>query len=85
MNNPLIGMLGGRNNPMATMGQAMQMVNQIRQSGNPQAAITMMAQQNPNVKKAMEMCQGKNPEQVFKQMCQQNGIDPGQFTGMMGR
>ena len=38
---------------------------------------------NPNIKKAMDMCKGKNPERVFKQMCQQNGMDPGQFTGMM--
>ena len=83
--NPLLSMMGGAggSNPMAAMMQAMQVVNQIRQTGNPQAALNVMAQQNPNIKKAMDMCQGKNPEQVFKQMCQQNGMDPGQFTGMM--
>ncbi len=82
--NPLLSMMGGSgNNPMAAMMQAMSVVNQIRQTGNPQAAINAMAQQNPNIKKAMDMCKGKNPEQVFKQMCQQNGMDSGQFTGMM--
>lgn len=82
--NPLLSMMGGSgNNPMAAMMQAMSVVNQIRQTGNPQAAINAMAQQNPNIKKAMDMCKGKNPEQVFKQMCQQSGMDPGQFTGMM--
>jgi hypothetical protein len=82
--NPLLSMMGGSgNNPMAAMMQAMSVVNQIRQTGNPQAAINAMAQQNPNIKKAMDMCKGKNPEQVFNQMCQQNGMDPGQFTGMM--
>lgn len=82
--NPLLSMMGGSgNNPMAAMMQAMNVVNQIRQTGNPQAAINAMAQQNPNIKKAMDMCKGKNPEQVFNQMCQQNGMDPGQFTGMM--
>lgn len=82
--NPLLSMMGGSgNNPMAAMMQAMSVVNQIRQTGNPQAALNVMAQQNPNIKKAMDMCQGKNPEQVFKQMCQQNGMDPGQFAGMM--
>lgn len=82
--NPLLSMMGGSgNNPMAAMMQAMSVVNQIRQTGNPQAAINAMAQQNPNIKKAMDMCKGKNPERVFKQMCQQNGMDPGQFTGMM--
>ena len=82
--NPLLTMMGGSGtNPMAAMMQAMSVVNQIRQTGNPQAAINAMAQQNPNIKKAMDMCKGKNPEQVFKQMCQQNGMDPGQFAGMM--
>lgn len=82
--NPLLSMMGGSgNNPMAAMMQAMSVVNQIRQTGNPQAAINAMSQQNPNIKKAMDMCKGKNPEQIFKQMCQQNGIDPGQLTGMM--
>lgn len=83
--NPLLSMMGGagENNPMTAMMQAMQVVNQIRQTGNPQAALNVMAQQNPSIKKAMDMCRGKNPEQVFNQMCRQNGMDPGQFTGMM--
>ncbi len=83
--NPLMGLIGGMggNNPMAAMAQAMNIINQIKQNGNPQAAINAMAQQNPNVKKAMEMCRGKNPQQVFEQMCRQNGIDPTQFAGMM--
>ena len=64
--NPLLSMMGGAggSNPMAAMMQAMQVANQIRQTGNPQAALNVMAQQNPNIKKAMDMCQGKNPEQV---------------------
>lgn len=82
--NPLMAMMGGgRNNPMDMLGQAMGMINQVRQSGNPQAMMQQMAAQNPNVKKAMDMCQGKIPEQVFMDMCRQNGIDPGQITGML--
>lgn len=81
--NPLMAMMGGRNNPMAMLSQAMGMIKQVRQAGNPQAMIQQMAAQNSNIKKAMDMCQGKNPEQVFKDMCRQNGIDPGQITGMM--
>lgn len=82
MANPLMGMMGG-NSPVAAIGQAMRMVNQIRHSGNPLSAINVMAQSNPNIKRALDMCKGKNPQQVFKQMCQQNGIDPGQFAGMI--
>ena len=71
------------NNPMGAMMQAMQMVNKLKQAGNPQAAVEQMAQTNPNVKKAMDMCKGKNPKQVFEEMCRQNGMDPGQFSGLM--
>lgn len=84
--NPLmsmIGNMGGGNNPMGAMMQAMQMVNKLKQAGNPQAAVEQMAQTNPSVKKAMDMCKGKNPKQVFEDMCRQNGMDPGQFSGLM--
>ena len=84
--NPLmsiLGNMGGGNNPMAAMMQAMQVVNQIKKSGNPQAALNQMAQTNPNIKQAMDLCKGKNPQQVFENGCRQNGIDPGQFTGML--
>ena len=70
--NPLmsmIGNMGGGNNPMGAMMQAMQMVNKLKQAGNPQAAVEQMAQTNPNVKKAMDMCKGMNPKQVFEEMC----------------
>ena len=84
--NPLmsmIGNMGGGNNPMGAMMQAMQMVNKLKQAGNPQAAVEQMAQTNPNVKKAMDMCKGRNSKQVFEEMCRQNGMDPGQFSGLM--
>lgn len=84
--NPLmsmIGNMGGGNNPMSAMMQAMGVINQIKKSGNPQAALNQIAQSNQNIKQAMDMCRGKNPQQVFEQMCKQNGMDPEQFTGMI--
>lgn len=83
--NPLMGMMAnaGGNNPMSAISQAMQVVNQIKQLGNPQAAMNILAQQNPNIKKAMDMCLGKNPQQVFEQMCRQNGMDLGQIAKMI--
>ena len=79
----LIGSVGGSKNPMSAMMQAMQVINQIRKSGNPQAAINQIAQSNQDVKQAMDMCKGKNPQQIFENRCRQNGIDPGQFSGML--
>ena len=82
LSNMINGMAGG-NNPMAAMMQAVQMVNKLKQSGNPQAAIEQMAKSNPNMKSAMDMCKGRNPKQVFESMCRQNGMDPAQFENMM--
>lgn len=83
--NPLMSMIGnmsGSKNPMSAMMQAKQVINQIRKSGNPQAALNQIAQSNPDIKQAMDMCKGKNPQQIFENRCRQNGIDPAQFTGM---
>lgn len=84
--NPLmsmIGSVGGGNNPMSAMMQAVNMINQIKKSGNPQAVFSQMAQNNPNIKQAMDMCKGKNPQQVFNDMCKKNGMDPRQIAGMI--
>lgn len=83
--NPLmsmIGNMGGGNNPMSAMMQAMGVINQIRKSGNPQATINQMAQSNPNIKQAMDLCKGKNPQQIFEDTCRKNGMELGQFTEM---
>ena len=83
--NPLMGMMGntGVNDPMSAISQAMQVINQIKQFGNPQVAMNILAQQNPNIKKAMDTCRGRNPQQVFEQMCRQNGMDLGQIAKMI--
>lgn len=84
--NPLmsmIGNIGGGKKPMSAMMQAMGVINEIKKSGNPQAALNQMAQTNPNIKQAMDMCKGKNPQQIFEDTCRKNGMDPGQFTGML--
>lgn len=83
MSNPLSDMLGGRSNSMAAMRQAMQAVSQIRTSGNPQQLLLQMAKSNPNIQKAMELCKGKNPQEVFTSGCKQAGFDPSQFTNMV--
>lgn len=47
--------------------------------GNPQA----MMQQNPMFNQIMQMCNGKNPEIVFKSMCKQKGIDADAFINAL--
>ncbi len=60
------------NNPMLQMMQG-----QMRQ----------MIQQNPQARQAMQMLQGKNPQeqqQMFLNMCKEHNIDPRQFAGQFG-
>lgn len=60
------------NNPMMQMMQG-----QMRQ----------MIQQNPQARQAMQMLQGKNPQeqqQMFLNMCKEHNIDPRQFAGQFG-
>ena len=75
MSNPFLSMIGGRtgHNPMQMVQQVMGMV---RGSNNPQSMVESMAQTNPAIKQAMEMCKGKNPQEVFNSLCQQQGMNP---------
>lgn len=60
------------NNPMMQMLQ-----NRFQQ----------MAMQNPQVRQAMTMLQGKSPaeqQQMFFNMCKEQGLDPRQFAGQFG-
>lgn len=56
------------------MQQGIQQVKGIMQmaNGNPVAIM----QKNPMFKQVMQMCNGKNPEQLFYAMCKQQGINP---------
>lgn len=75
MSNPLMGMIGGTsgNNPF---GMMQKMMGFMRGAQNPGEMLQNMAQNNPNIKKAIDMCNGRNPKDVFMEMCQQNGMNP---------
>lgn len=77
MSNPLMGIMSG-NNPM---GNIQSMVNMLKNAGNPGAMLQNMAQSDPAIKKAMDMCRGKNPQQVFMEQCQSKGVNPQQIIG----
>lgn len=82
MANPLNQILGQApapmNNQSAQMVQSFQrMAQMLKGVKNPEAAMMQLAQQNPQVAQIMQMCQGKNPKEVFLQECQRRGIDVG--------
>lgn len=55
------------------INQVKGMMNMMR--GNP----SMLMQQNPMFNQVIQMCNGQNPEMVFKNLCKQRGIDPDAF------
>ena len=71
MSNPLMSLMGGApvpaNNPMASLGNIMQMLR----SGNPEQIAQALMQQNPQFRAFMQANQGRSPEQVAKE----HGVD----------
>lgn len=85
MANPLMGMMGGApaaspamgaNNLMQVAQSAKRMMGMLQSVKNPQQALMMAAQQNPQLSAVMQMCQGKDPQSVFYEQCKKQGIDP---------
>ena len=82
MANPLNQILGQA--PIPMNNQSAQMAQMLKGVKNPEAAMMQLAQQNPQVAQIMQMCQGKNPKEVFLQECQRRGIDPQQIMNQLG-
>ena len=69
------------NNPMN------QIMNALQQGVNPNQIAMQLAQNNPSVRQAMQLVNGKTPEQVRElafQMAKQRGVDLYQFARNMG-
>ena len=69
------------NNPMA------QIMNAIQRGANPNQIAAQLAQNNPVVRQAMQMMNGKTPQQVRDmayQMARQRGVDLNQLARNMG-
>lgn len=69
------------NNPMS------QIMNALQQGVNPNQIAMQLAQHNPAVRQAMQMVNGKTPEQVRDmafQMAKERGVDLNQLARNMG-
>lgn len=65
-----------QNMPVGNLSQFKNMLNMLNAAQNPQAALNMLAQKNPQVAQAMQLVQGRNPKEVFYEMCKQRGVNP---------
>jgi uncharacterized protein YidB (DUF937 family) len=69
------------------MMNPMQMIQMLQSSGNPMQAMMNMANQNPMLRNAIQMMNGKTPqqmEQTVRQIAQQRGVDLDQLAHQMG-
>lgn len=69
------------NNPI------MMLLNIARSGGNPMAAMQQMANNNPQMRQAMQMMQGKSQaelQQMAQNIAKERGIDLNDFLRQMG-
>lgn len=57
------------------------MMQMVKSASNPQAMVSQMLKNNPNVKRVQEIADqyGGNYEKAFKETAKQMGIDPDEF------
>lgn len=82
--NPLmqgIGMTSGVN--QQALQQVKRMMNMFRYASNPQKMLMQAAQQNPAIGTVMQMCNGKNPKDVFYEQCKKMGVNPDEIINQL--
>lgn len=67
------------------MPQIKQMMNFVKAAKNPQTALMGMAQNNPQMKEAVDLIQksGGDPKKAFYALAQERGVDPNEILNMM--
>ena len=63
--------------------QIKSMYNMFQQAQNPQAMLSNIAAQNPQFADVLNMCNSKDPREVFYAMCQQRGINPNDILNQL--
>ena len=76
MNTPQILQQLARSNPQ--INQVKSLMGIVRNANNPGAMLNMVAQNNPQLRQAMDFVRqyGNDPKQAFYAACQQRGVDP---------
>jgi uncharacterized protein YidB (DUF937 family) len=65
----------------------MQVIQMLQRGANPNQLMMQLAQSNPAVRQAMQMVNGKTPDQIrdmAQQMAKQRGVDLNQLTQQLG-
>ena len=67
------------------LAQVRNMLNMVRNAGNPNAMLTQMIQNNPQLRSVMDMVQqsGGDPKKAFYDLAKQRGVDPNEILNML--
>ncbi len=61
------------------------MMNTFKRAKNPDAAMQMLAQQNPQIAGILRLCGPGGLKNGFYQMCQEQGVDPEEVLRQLQR
>ncbi len=61
---------------MQAIQSAKRMMNTFRAAKNPDAALQLMAQKNPQIAGILRLCGPGGLKNSFYQMCQEQGVNP---------
>ena len=66
------------------LGPIKQMMNMVRSAGNPQAALSQLAMNNPQLRQVMDIVQkhGGDPMTAFRAEAEARGVDPEEILSM---
>ena len=70
------------------MFNPMEMMQMLQSSQNPNMLMEKMMAQNPLLSRAMQMAQGKNPQElamIARNLAKQQGINDQQFAQLLGQ
>lgn len=71
----------------AVNDQVKQIVHAIKNSSNPMARLSILAQQNPRLNQVIQMINmsGKSPKELFYMYAQQMGVDPNSILNSLNQ
>lgn len=65
-----------QNAPGGNLAPIKNMIAMLNSAQNPQAVLQMLAQKNPQMAQVMQLVGGRNPQDVFYELCRQKGVNP---------
>ena len=75
----------GRSNMSQIIQPVKQMMSMVRAAQNPQAALSQLAMNNPQMKQVMDIVQkhGGDPMTAFRKEAEARGVDPDEILNMI--